>query len=308
MALLADYAITPDVFDITRYSGEDACGLGLDLIRERVLTTGLVRDLRDGDWRALFRESDRPWHRRAKEIVKKLARDGRLIRFPAECSPPNSDLDWCAEALASHRRSPLSGGVIVTGHLKETFPKERVIERIDRLARAAWWRNGDASVRLTRNLEDYRQHLDLVLRYANSLQFIDPYLDPERDGYEAFPGLLAAAGQRRPAPLIEIHRKCPDDHDRRRQNLDYIETTFRRALTETLRNARLTAKVFVWDRFHARYLLSNLVGVLLENGFDTRSGERTTWSQLERVTRDDIQREFDEASGQHTCLHKFTLP
>ncbi|MCY3932722.1 MAG: hypothetical protein OXH70_13520 [Acidobacteria bacterium] len=307
MALLADYAITPDVFDITRYSGQDACGLGLDRIREPLLTGGLVRDLRDGQWRELFREPSRPWHRRAKEVVKKLARDGRLIGFPPECPSPSSDREWCAEALASHRRSPLRGGVIVTGHVKDAFPDESAIERIDRLAGATWWTE-DPAVRLNRELADYRQHLDLVLCHANSLQFIDAYIDPEQGRYRAFLDLLAGAGGRRPAPLIEIHRKCPDDHDRIPQNLDHIERVFREELTETLRIAGLTARVFVWDDFHARYLLSNVVGILLENGFDTRPGEQTTWSRLGRDSRDDIQREFDEASGRHKLRLKFMLP
>ena len=48
MPLLADYAITPDVFDVTSYSSEEVCGLYLGVIREAMLDDGLVRDLRDG--------------------------------------------------------------------------------------------------------------------------------------------------------------------------------------------------------------------------------------------------------------------
>lgn len=312
MALLADYAITPDVFDITRYSGEDACGLGLDRIREPMLTAGLVRDLRDGEWRALFRESARPWHRRAKEIVKKLARDGRMIRCPSECPPPNSDRDWCGEALASHKRRPLRGGVIVTGHLKEAFPNERMIERIDRLARATWWTDGDPSVRLRRSLADYRQHLDLVLRHANSLQFIDPHLDPTKPRYADLIKLLSLAGKRAPAPLIEIHRVAYEGSGQHRQPLDLVdlEKSFRKVLNEALDAAQLAAQVFVWDDFHDRYLISNLAGILLPNGFDTTrdSKQLTTWTRLGRKARDDIQREFDPASRRHRLRAQFKVP
>ena len=73
MPLLADYAITPDVFDKTSYSTADECAARLESIREAMLTEGLVRDLRDGEWRALFRSDERSWHPRGRELVKKLA-------------------------------------------------------------------------------------------------------------------------------------------------------------------------------------------------------------------------------------------
>jgi len=66
MALLADYAITPDVFDVTSYPTEGECAARLETIREAMLTEGLVRDLRNGAWRGLFRGDARPWHRRGR--------------------------------------------------------------------------------------------------------------------------------------------------------------------------------------------------------------------------------------------------
>ena len=64
MPLLAEYAITPDVFDVASYTSEEVCGLHLEAIREPMLTDGLVRDLRDGEWRRLFANDARAWHRR----------------------------------------------------------------------------------------------------------------------------------------------------------------------------------------------------------------------------------------------------
>ena len=40
MALLADYAITPDVFDVMSYPNEEVCEARLELIREPMLTEG----------------------------------------------------------------------------------------------------------------------------------------------------------------------------------------------------------------------------------------------------------------------------
>ena len=45
MPLLADYAITPDVFDVTSYSSGEVCSARLETIREAMLTEGLFRNL-----------------------------------------------------------------------------------------------------------------------------------------------------------------------------------------------------------------------------------------------------------------------
>lgn len=311
MPLLADYAITPDVFDTTSYSSEEVCGLHLSRIRRVMMEQGLVRDLRAGEWRALFTGDGRPWHRRAKEIMKKLATQGRLIEYPANLpDSPNNDREWCAEALASHQQESIAGGVIVTPPVKDAYPDERLVERIDRLPRAPWWEaQRSPSVRLDRKLAVYQQHLHPILKCANSLQFIDPHLDPTRYRYREFANLLVSAGGRRSAPQIEIHRVCYVGGNRRILDYGRLEREFRNALAEPLQAAGLSVEVFVWDDFHDRYLLSNLMGISLPNGFDT-TGKRddlTTWTRLGRDDRDNVQREFDEASGRHELRARFTL-
>ncbi len=48
---------------------------------------------------------------------------------------------------------------------------------------------------------------------------------------------------------------------------------------------------------------------MLSNGFDTGgSYEDASWARLERDHRDNIQREFDPASGQHTLRGRFFIP
>ena len=122
MPLLADYAITPDVFDVASYSTEDECAARIENLREVVLMEGLVRDLRDGAWHTLFESRIRSWHRRGTELVRKLVRQGRLVQYPpALPDPPADDLSWCTEALASHASHPLAGGVIVTRAVKDEF-------------------------------------------------------------------------------------------------------------------------------------------------------------------------------------------
>lgn len=311
--LLSDYAITPDVFDQASYSSEEVAGLYLEKIRDVLVTEGVVRDLRGGEWRNVFSSDGRAWHRRAKELVKKLATQGRLVGFPCmQPTAPADDREWCGEALACHAYAAITGGIIVTEPVKAVHPGEALVERIDQLANARWWADRSPSVRLTRSLGEYQRNLAAILRCANSLQFIDPHLDPARHGYRDFHAVLATAGGRTPPPLIELHRVCYEGSGRARRVLDLgqLERSFRDELATPVGAAGLRVEVFVWDDFHDRYLLSNLAGVLLPNGFDTSGNpaDFTTWTRLGPVQRDDIQREFDPASHRHALRGRFTIP
>ena len=134
-------------------------------------------------------------------------RKGRLISFPPALSAdPADDHGWCDEAIATHAERPLTAGVIVTRPIKDTHRFNALVASIDRLDAAAWWRPDDPSTRLRRSTEAYRKHLDLILRHANSIQFIDPHFDPKKPRYSEVVKLLRAAGGRAPAPLVEIHR------------------------------------------------------------------------------------------------------
>lgn len=314
--LLRDYAITPDVFDETSYPHPAACDAELRSLKDVLLTEGLVRDLRQGEWSRVFADDGRPWHRRGRELLRKLAQQNRLLPFePHRAGSPPDDVAWCREALGTHERRPLTGGIIVTESVKAAFPDEDLVARIDRLASAPWWAARASSVSLRRDMGEYLDQLAPVLRCANSLMFIDPHLDPAKPRYAGFVQLLQAAGSRRPAPLIEIHRVCYEGSGPSRtfpmcNDPKYFERRFRGALEAILHDADLRAEVFVWDDFHDRYLISNLIGISLPNGFDTTTNPNsiTRWTRLGRQDRDDVQREFDPASERHALRHRFAVP
>ena len=315
MPLLADYAITPDVFDLTSYSPNEVCGVRLETIRETMLTEGVVRDLRDGEWGFLFGTNSRSWHRRGRELVKKLSQQGRLIRHrPALSDSPCDDQGWCAEALASHANCPITGGVIVTGSVKQAYAGQRLVSAIDRLSSAPWWATRSSSVKLQRTTADYLKHLEPVLRFSNSILFIDPHLDPAKRGYRDFGALLGGTGKRKVAPRFEIHRVCHEGSGHGRdfpleRDSSYFERRFRDELARPLSAAGLQAEVYIWDDFHDRFLISNLVGISLPNGFDTGGAHpETRWTRLGRADRDDVQREFDPASNRHKLHGRFIIP
>ena len=91
---------------------------------------------------------------------------------------------------------------------------------------------------------------------------------------------------------------------------DYFERRLRDGMSANLRAASLHAEVFIRDDFHDRYLISNLIGVSLPNGFDTTRNPDsiTRWTRLGRCDGDDVQREFYPASRRHALHTRFTIP
>ncbi len=312
MALLAEYALTPDVFDSRSYPHEEVGSARIDLLRDVLLEEALVRDLRQGDWLSVFGNPDRSWNRRGLELLKKVAKQNRLRRVPsALADAPTDDDGWCREAIASHGLDPVTG-IIATRPVFDAAGGEDIVGCIDRLSNSTWWTGRGSSVRLQRTAADYSAHLNLLMRCANSIMLIDAHMDPAQPRYADVLNLIQLAAGRQPLPLVEIHRVCYVGTGRNRQILQPIdiENSFRQGWEKSLSACGLSVSVFVWDDFHDRHIITDLMGIQLGNGLDTTlsSNARTTWTRISRADRDDIQREFDQASGRHALRHHFRVP
>ncbi|MBA3923822.1 MAG: hypothetical protein H0X31_19855 [Nostocaceae cyanobacterium] len=306
--MLVEYALIPDIFDPSCYAHPDLCNARLEYIKDILLEEALVRDFRQGEWRtylqSCIKEDESYWPSRSKELIRKLIRQNRLRPISVVKDViPSTYIEWCQEAVDSHQNQPLCG-VITTQSVAAEFSQTDIVASIERLSGVNWWRDRSPSVRLCRTTNDYLHHLQLLLCHANSIMFIDPYFDPMKRGYREFNRLLTAIIK--PAkPVVEIHLCHLADSITTRQ----YEESFRTRLSDVINQAEITVEVFIWSRFHDRYLISNLIGIKLSNGFDISNNpeEMTTWCRLGRSDRDDIQREFDQTSRRHRLQHRFTV-
>jgi len=140
--------------------------------------------------------------------------------------------------------------------------------------------------------------------------FIDPNLDPTKSNYAEFGQLLEEVARRGVATCIEIHRSCKDAGEYPKRN-DWIARF--QLLSPVVRTRQVRITVFVWEDFHDRYLISNLIGISVPNGFDICIDEhrhplRTTWTRLSRRHADEVQRERDRAAHpDHLHFEPFTI-
>ena len=311
--MLVEYALVPDIFDSTCYNTVETCDVHLQYLKEPLLQDALVRDLRNGGWSTFVRKDMPRYHLRAKELIRKLISQNRLCKSePIGQSIPTNYMGWCNEALASHKHNPLNG-IIASSLVAAQFKNVTEVASIEKLYNASWWQNRSPSIRLNRNTNDYIFHLKLILNHGNSLMFVDPHIDPGENRYGEFIQLLKAIrGSDGISPRIEIHRVCYKGSGANRKifPFDYWEMNFKKNFSKKLTSKGLSVEVFIWDDFHDRYLITDILGIAIPNGFDISniSNNQTTWTKLGRRDRDDIQREFDPSAGYHDLKHRFRLP
>lgn len=311
--MLKEYCLIPDIFDQTQYSNAVICGVQLNTIRSLVLHEGIASNLCDGAWsKYLTTHSDR-FHKAAIELIKSIRKENRSTkRVQSGALAPTVDVEWAREALSSHASRSFDG-ILVSHSNAGDFAGQPIVSSIETIDRCDWWNSRSESVRLLRKSSAYLGTLNLLLCNAHSLMFIDPHLDVAQQRYSEFSKILAAAerSNHNLNPKIEIHRVCyygsgPGKVIESNQNW---EASFRRVLSPILHPKELKAEVFIWDDFHDRYLISNLIGILIPNGYDvtTDPNDVTTWTRLSKNTADDVQREFDPASNRHQLMHKFII-
>ena len=301
--MLARFAITPGALAEAHCSSIGALELGIGCLNDLCRSEGLFTDLREGEW-SRAADSVGPL---AKRFLAFARKEHRLIQTPRQLgAEPNADEEWLWEAQALHRTFPCRAFITHNG-LAADYGDEPTVVSIERLNQSDWWAARSPAKTVARTHAAYLDTLDLVLKHANSLMFIDPHIDPLRDNYREFPQLLLAAGATGRRPLIEIHRASWRRVEGRMEGVGtarWMEDF--KGWSERLARAGLTATVFLWEdpEFHDRFVISDLVGINLSNGFDIGRGpaETSTWSRLPPALRDERQREFDRACGIHRLV------
>lgn len=311
--MLEEYALVPDIFDPAAYSNPAYTDMCLAHLKEPLLHEALVRDLCDGSWSTYCTGNVDHYHRLAREILRKLSSANRLCRCPryGHNHEPRLAVEWCEEALASHATLPLSG--VIAGHATkaiEAFSHTQEICSVEKLAGTAWFQNRSPTRLVDRKPDEYLKLMARISLQANSFMFIDPNLDPSQYNYQDFYKLLLPFRAKNPRPTIELHRSS--------RRGDGPTATFPGAgewrqlfgpLGEQLQRAGLSAEVFLWEDFHDRYLITDIVGITVGAGFDVtaRAQDMTIWARLGRHERDEVQRRYDPAASGGRLKGRFSI-
>ena len=183
----------------------------------------------------------------------------------------------------------------------------------------ACWQDRPKSIRFPKTKPELQKALTPLLRYANLVTLIDPYMTPAKtrffDTIQHCADLLGKHDGQQTRGLIHIHAGDPlhigDDSDKEpfADRLDRWE----RELKPVISQWKHTFEVFLWRNqpggkgFHDRHLITEQCGISAPGGLDfeddpTRAN-LTSWSWLEPpIIQDIIHREFHRVKSPYKLL------
>lgn len=307
--MLHEFAVSPDVFlsssfgvraDLGAFVPDEAHGhLALTSLLKGIERFGVIRNLSGGKWWNALDGREDGLHPRSREVLKKLNSNGRVVDAPAQMArSPTAEKDWLAEAVASHGAEPKITQFFGTDDFCKSVKAadyKNLPVGISKIPYCLPFSGGGCSIKVKRNIHAYIEVLRPLIKYSRSLMFIDPYLDLAASNYKDFVTLLEAIASINPDAEVELHRQIKPAQGQSMLTASAWKQRFAEVITSNSALKKLSINVFVWDEFHDRYLVSNLMGISVPYGFDTTGkDEATRWSMLSTEDANDVREEFTE--------------
>ncbi len=311
--MLYEFAFSPDVFFPEAFGVKAANGeviaaenhghLALSTLWKGIERFGVIRDLAAGSWGKNLEARREGLHARSRELLKKLRSDGRIVSSCAHYSSlPQNEMDWLNEAMASHKSEPQLAQFFGTDDFCSSLKANDYLQLpkgISKIPFCPPFSGGGCSLKVERNVEAYIIALRSLIKHSRSLMFIDPYLDLKADNYQGFLKLLREIASINPSIEIELHRQIKTAYGEQFMSATDWRLRFEDAIASIQSLKKLNINVFIWDEFHDRYLISNLMGVSVPYGFDTTNkSDATRWTMLSPQDTDDVRQEFSEGDPQ----------
>lgn len=223
-------------------------------------------------WKRMVYESvgrNRPTEIERARIEERLRRiDDRLLK---QSRAYNGEVNWANNAFEQHQTKPFHA--IITTQNNPGIEGILVADETDK-DNQLW--NISTQRRIPRVATDLAQAVSSLLKIAEHIIFIDPYFDPDklrfRRPLEQF--LQEALHQHSVVKKIDYHVKVEFENETERNNLKHnFDSSCLNKIAPIVPNG-VQITFSRWKeraggkRFHARYILTERGGVLIENGLD----------------------------------------
>lgn len=305
--MITELTFSPDILDENCYSDRLLCRQSIYNLKELALNDSLISSLKNGAFLKYIDGDKNRWHQIFKNLLPDLIKNNRFINRPTSLSYDSStDEDWIKEAIDLKVKGSILSKNIFISHKNSSYKKHLTeVYCIENIFNSEYWKNRSCSVRLKRDIDEYVSVLKLVLMNSNSLIFIDPYLDPSPNlSHKNFYKLLTECENMtlKNSVQVNIHIK------KNKIEIQEWKKTFKNHLFSMHDFKKLKFDIYIWDDFHDRYLISDLIGISVPNGFDTTTDEKniTTWTRLALKDKEEVEREFDPNAKIHNFLVKFS--
>lgn len=310
MSILPEFSLIPDVFDSTTYRDPSSGNALLCSVLNEILQDGIITNLRDGHWYNYIQTcTSRNWYPNAMIILRSLFSNNKVhSRKPTLTTFTDDDVHWCLEAINLTSTVPLHG-IVCSQSVFNSIGMHPKLSCISQLHTTNWWNNRNRTISINHNPTDFTQYLEPIVTTSNSLMIIDRFIDPGKKDYRKFIRVISSICSSCDIPSIEIHRvEYFGTNKSNIKNRLFWENRFRTNLAFLPASIRNKIEVFIWDEFHDRYIVTDVVGITSGNSFSLRNNKPPTrWTRLDSTARSDVTLEFDAAAGLHALKYRFQI-
>lgn len=306
--MLHHFAITPEAFEPEAINEMTPAGVVLIELLRGMAENGLLADWHAGEWMTHVRRSqdhkDLPAsvRDRIESCLSVLHNRNRLVRHSAGSADFDGDdfrwLHWSIERHRFDENNPLSGVFSSDDYIELSELENDILIQLSPALDADCWTGRQRSVRFTKTESELRMHLTPIVRYAQKVTLIDPYISCREDRFfemvQHCADLLGKRDGHRYSGTVHIHAGDPESlgppeyHESKDDRLNRWE----RALEPVARHTGHSFRVLLWKRkpggktFHDRYIITDQCGIDAPGGLDFLSdadeerANTTTWSLL----------------------------
>jgi hypothetical protein len=306
--MLYQYAITPDAFDSSCINDMNPKGVVIEQLLRGIKHNGLLADLNRGKWMTAVRRClacptmDAEAKKEIETCLTLLYDRNRLIKHPAGATElAGDDFCWLHWAHQCSQSQPdLIHGIFASDTYLElselTDPK---FVSLSQALRSNCWQQRKNSESFEKTESEVRKLLAPIVRYAQKLYLVDPYLSCNKASFmrtvEVCAELLGLFDGQRHPQRIEIHAGDPmnDSAQEHRQTKDARLAQWVTELQPIATRSGHMFKVSLWKqkkdgkKFHDRYIITDQFGVSAPGGLDCfpdgseARANLSTWNLLE---------------------------
>jgi hypothetical protein len=327
--MLYHFAITPDAFEPSSIPANSREAVVLVELLRGIADNGLLANLHNGAWHKVAtnsydkKEVDAALRDKLAACFKLISDRNRLVRHPLSAQfTADSDFCWLHRAIERHLADPsypFRGIVSTDDYIQLSEVSDAAMVPLHKALDHTCWQGRSISARFIKTEDQLRRYLKPILRYAQKVVLIDPYMSCHKDRFfntvQHCADLLGKRDGSQQKGLIHIHAGDPQtDSDPMHQESprDRLRE-WERQLRPVISQWGHKFEVFLWKNrpggktFHDRYLITDQCGVRAPGGLDfadnTARANISSWSLLEAdEIRDIIHCEFHQAKSPYQQL------
>ena len=207
----------------------------------------------------------------------------------------DGNIPWLVNAEAEYNRHPFAAIIAMTNPRK---PEAVITESELRLSEDPRW-DKPTAVTSSRNAKALAKAVSAMLENCSELVLVDPHFGPENDRHRKLLKELAAVAMRGRDSTLRVTLHCAD-----KSTLEFFQE--KAAAMAKYLPAEITLYFKRWsdknsdERFHNRYILTDIGGVIFGTGLDAGPGTET--EDINLMSKDQYIERWQQFTGQDNPL------